>query len=62
VLADAGGSNSCRSRVWKARLQDQLCDAFGLEVTACHFPTGCSKWKPIEHRLFSFISTNWAGY
>ena len=61
VLADAGGSNSCRSRVWKAQLQDQLCDAFGLEVTVCHDPTGCSKWNPIEHRLFSFISTNWAG-
>ena len=61
VLADAGGSNSCRSRVWKAQLQEQLCDACGLEVTVCHYPTGCSKWNPIEHRLFSHISTNWAG-
>lgn len=26
-----------------------------------HYPTGCSKWNPIEHRLFSFISQNWAG-
>jgi hypothetical protein len=46
VLADAGGSNSCRSRVWKAQLQEQLCDAFGLEVTVCHYPAGCSKWNP----------------
>jgi Rhodopirellula transposase DDE domain len=61
VLADAGGSNGCRSRVWKAQLQEQLCDAFGLEVTVCHYPTGCSKWNPIEHRLFSSISLNWAG-
>ena len=61
VLADAGGSNSCRSRVWKAQIQEQLCDAFGLEVTVCHYPTGCSKWNPIEHRLFSPISLNWAG-
>ncbi len=61
VLADAGGSNSCRSRVWKTQLQEQLCDAFGLEVTVCHDPTGCSKWNPIEHRLFSQISLNWAG-
>ena len=61
VLADAGGSNSCRSRVWKAQLQEELCDAFGLAVTVCHYPTGCSKWNPIEHRLFSFISMNWAG-
>lgn len=61
VLADAGGSNSCRSRVWKAQIQEQLCDAFGLAVTVCHYPTGCSKWNPIEHRLFSFLSLNWAG-
>ena len=27
----------------------------------CHYPTGCSKWNPIEHRLFSQISLNWAG-
>jgi hypothetical protein len=61
ILADAGGSNSCRSRVWKAQLQEQLCDPCGLAVTVCHYPSGCSKWNPIEHRLFSFISVNWAG-
>ena len=61
ILADAGGSNSCRARVWKAQLQTQLCDAYDLTVTVCHYPTGCSKWNPIEHRLFSHISLNWAG-
>lgn len=61
ILADAGGSNSCRSRVWKAQLQEQVCDACSLEVTVCHYPTGCSQWNPIEHRLFSHISVNWAG-
>jgi hypothetical protein len=61
ILADAGGSNSYRSRVWKQQLQAQLCDRFGLAVTVCHYPTGCSKWNPIEHRLFSHISINWAG-
>jgi hypothetical protein len=61
ILADAGGSNSCRSRVWKAQLQAQLCDVWGLDVTVCHYPTGCSKWNPVEHRLFSHISVNWAG-
>lgn len=61
ILADAGGSNSCRSRVWKTQLQRQLCDDGGLEVTVCHYPVGCSKWNPIEHRLFSHISLNWAG-
>lgn len=61
ILADGGGSNSARSRVWKQQLQDQLCDRYGLTVTVCHYPTGCSKWNPIEHRLFGPISLNWAG-
>jgi len=61
VLADAGGSNGCRIRAWKERLQVEICDRFGLTVTVCHYPTGCSKWNPIEHRLFSQISCNWAG-
>ena len=30
-------------------------------MTVCHFPTGASKWNPIEHRLFSEISKHWAG-
>jgi hypothetical protein len=61
ILADAGGSNSCRARLWKERLQAVLCDRLGLQVTVCHFPPGTSKWNPIEHRLFSFISGNCAG-
>jgi Rhodopirellula transposase DDE domain len=61
ILADAGGSHGCRPRLWKAQLQSQLSDRLGLSVTVCHYPTGCSKWNPIEHRLFSQISLNWAG-
>ena len=61
ILADAGGSNGYRPRAWKQQLQEQLSDQFGLAVTVCHYPTGCSKWNPIEHRLFSHISINWAG-
>jgi hypothetical protein len=61
ILADGGGSNGCRVRAWKFYLQQRLCDAFGLTVTVCHYPTGCSKWNPVEHRLFSYISINWAG-
>jgi hypothetical protein len=61
LLADGGGSNGSRVRAWKGYLQEKLCDAFGLAVTVCHYPTGCSKWNPVEHRLFSFISKNWAG-
>ena len=61
ILADAGGSNGCRPRLWKAQMQSQLSDTLGLAITVCHYPTGCSKWNPIEHRLFSQISINWAG-
>lgn len=61
IEADGGGSNSARSRVWKARLQEQIADQYGLEVTVCHYPPGTSKWNPIEHRLFSEISKTWAG-
>ena len=61
LLADAGGSNSCHTRAWKERLQVQVCDRFGLTVTVCHYPTGCSKWNPIERSLFSQLSCNWAG-
>ena len=59
--ADGGGSNSCRSRVWKRDLQQKVADPFGLTITVCHYPTGASKWNPIEHRLFSEISKTWAG-
>jgi len=61
ILADAGGSNGCRPRMWKQQLQAQVADHLGLEVTVCHYPTGASKWNPIEHRLFGPISINWAG-
>ena len=61
IEADAGGSNGYRSRVWKRDLQIKIADAFGLTVTVCHYPTGTSKWNPIEHRMFSEISKTWAG-
>ena len=61
ILADGGGSNGARVRAWKYALQEQVADRFDLEVTVCHYPTGASKWNPIEHRLFSEISKHWAG-
>lgn len=61
IEADSGGSNSARSRVWKQQLQVQIADRLGLTITVCHYPTGTSKWNPVEHRLFSEISKTWAG-
>ena len=61
ILCDGGGRNGSRVRNWKRQLQQQLAERFGLEVMVCHYPPGTSKWNPIEHRLFSFVSLNWAG-
>ena len=60
ITADAGGSNSPRSRVFKAELAALAADT-GLDITVCHFPPGTSKWNKIEHRLFSHITHNWRG-
>ena len=61
ILADTGGSNGARVRAWKFQLQRKLCDTFGIAVTVCHYPSGASKWNPIEHRMFAPISLNWQG-
>ena len=61
ILADAGGSNGYKPWIWKVRLQELLCNKYGLTVTVCHYPPGTSKWNPIEHRVFSQITKNWEG-
>ncbi len=61
IEADAGGCNGHRPRLWKRELQ-RLANETQLKITVCHYPTGASKWNPIEHRLFSQVSRNWAGY
>ena len=58
IMADAGGSNASRSRLWKVGLQ-HLANLTGLDLQISHFPPGTSKWNKIEHRMFSFITQNW---
>lgn len=60
ITADGGGSNGSRLRLWKLELQCVAQEA-GLSISVSHFPPGTSKWNKIEHRLFSFISSNWRG-
>lgn len=60
ITADSGGSNGYRLRLWKLELQ-KFADQTGLCISVCHFPPGTSKWNKVEHRLFSFISSNWRG-
>jgi hypothetical protein len=60
ITADGGGSNGWRLRLGKLELQ-KFADDTGLRISVCHFPPGTSQWNKIEHRLFSFISSNWRG-
>jgi transposase len=60
IIADGGGSNGARNRLWKMQLQ-QFATQSGLSITICHLPPATSKWNKIEHRLFSYISIKWRG-
>ncbi|MDQ3623092.1 MAG: ISAzo13 family transposase, partial [Verrucomicrobiota bacterium] len=60
IMADGGGSNGSRVRLWKVELQ-KLAEELGFAISVCHLPPATSKWNKIEHRLFSFISLNWSG-
>jgi hypothetical protein len=60
IQADSGGANDRRKWEWKIALQ-KLADEFGLTIAVTHYPSGASKWNPIDHRMFSLISANWAG-
>jgi hypothetical protein len=60
ITADGGGSNGSRVKLWKTELQ-ALATELNIEIHVSHFPPGTSKWNKIEHRLFSYISSNWRG-
>jgi transposase len=58
IMADGGGSNGTRNRLWKKKLHE-LADEEHRTITVAHYPPATSTWNTIEHRLFSFISLNW---
>lgn len=60
LIADGGGSNGVRTRLWKTELQ-RLADETRLRIAVCHLPPGTSKWNKIEHRMFAYITQNWRG-
>jgi hypothetical protein len=55
VLCDGGGSNSATRYVFKEQLQ-KLADRLGVEIRVAHYPPHCSKYSPIEHRLFPHVT------
>jgi hypothetical protein len=55
VLCDGGGSNSSRHHIFKEDLQ-RLVNQMDLPIRVAHYPPYCSKYNPIEHRLFPHIT------
>ena len=60
ILADGGGRNGSRTRLWKVAWQ-RLADETGMAISVGHDPPGTSQWNKIEHRMFSPIPENWRG-
>lgn len=54
-LCDGGGSNGSRHYIFKEDLQN-LSDELGVEICIAHYPPYCSKYNPIEHRLFPHVT------
>jgi hypothetical protein len=55
LLCDGGGSNSSRRYLFKYHLE-QLADRLQIEIRVAHYPPGCSKYDPIEHRFFPHVT------
>ena len=55
LLWDGGGSNHARHYIFKQELQ-ALVDEIGTEIRVAHYPPYCSKYNPIEHRLFPHVT------
>ncbi|MGH2613056.1 MAG: ISAzo13 family transposase [Rhabdochlamydiaceae bacterium] len=60
LLCDAGGANCYRHHVFKKELMRFAAET-GLSVIVCHYPPYCSKWNPIEHRLFCHVHKAMSG-
>ena len=54
-LCDGGGSNHTHHYIFKEDLQ-KLADELGIEIRIAHYPPYCSKFNPIEHRLFPHVT------
>ena len=55
VLCDGGGSNSSSHYIFKEDLQS-LSNRLGVKIRICHYPPYCSKYNPIEHRVFPHVT------
>ncbi len=60
IICDGGGSNSCLHYIVKEQFQ-KLADRLKIEIVMAHYPAYCSKWNPIEHKVFCHITRSWQG-
>jgi hypothetical protein len=60
LLCDGGGSNASAHYIVKQDLVN-LAKSLNINILVAHYPPYCSKWNPIEHRLFSQITHTWNG-
>jgi hypothetical protein len=60
LLCDGGGSNNCRHFIFKEDLQ-RLVNRLSIPIRVAHYPPHCSKYNPIEHRLFPHVTRAWSG-
>ena len=60
LLCDGGGSNASAHYIVKQDLV-KLAKSLNINILVAHYPPYCSKWNPIEHRLFSQITHTWSG-
>ena len=60
LLTDCGGSNNCRHLIFKEDLQ-RLVNRLNISIRVAHYPPHCSKYNPIEHRLFPHVTRAWSG-
>ena len=55
LLCDCGGSNGNRQNRFKQDLCDLAAD-LNCDIQVAHYPPGCSKYNPIEHRMFCHVT------
>lgn len=60
LLCDGGGANSCLHHIFKQDLM-KLAKAIGMNILVIHYPPYCSKYNPIEHRMFAPLTRSWSG-
>lgn len=60
LLCDGGGSNGYRHYVFKEALQ-KLANEIEIKIRVAHYPSYCSKWNPIEHRMFPHVTRALSG-